>query len=48
MIDANERVTWTHTGPSGDRWSLIARRDPTETLTTPALPNFLIRLCDID
>jgi len=46
LIDANERVTWVHTGPTGDGWSSIVERGPSETLTTPALPNFSIRLSE--
>jgi Uma2 family endonuclease len=48
VIDADESVTWIHTGPAGDGWSSIVERGPNETLTTPALPNFAIRLADID
>ena len=48
VIDANEGVTWIHTGPSGDGWSSIVERGPNETLTTPALPNFAIKLGEID
>ena len=44
VIDANERVTWVHTGPSNDGWSSIVERGPSDTLTTPALPNFSMRL----
>jgi Uma2 family endonuclease len=47
VIDANERVTWIHTGPSGDGWSSIVERDENETLTTSAVPGFAIRLADI-
>jgi Uma2 family endonuclease len=47
VIDANERITWIHSGPSGDGWSSILERAPSELLTTPALPNFSIRLADI-
>jgi Uma2 family endonuclease len=47
VIDANERITWIHTGPSGEGWSSIAERGPQEALTTPALPNFSVRLGDI-
>jgi hypothetical protein len=36
-----------HTGPSADGWSSIVERGPSETLTTPALPGFAIRLADI-
>ena len=48
VIDANERITWVHTGPSGDGWSSIVQRGPQDALTTPALPGFLIRLGEID
>jgi Uma2 family endonuclease len=47
VIDANERITWVHTGPSGDGWSSIVERGPHETLTTPALPTFAIKLGEI-
>ncbi len=47
VIDANERITWVHTGPSGDSWSSIIQRGPQEALTTPALPGLSIRLDDI-
>jgi Uma2 family endonuclease len=48
VIDADESVTWIHTGPAGDGWSSIVERGPNETLTTPALSNFAIRLAEID
>jgi Uma2 family endonuclease len=44
VIDANECVTWVHTGPADDGWGSIIERRPDETLTTPALPGFAIRL----
>jgi Uma2 family endonuclease len=47
VIDANERITWVHTGPTGDGWSSIVERRSNETLTTPALPDFSINLADI-
>ena len=47
IIDANERRCWIHTAPSGDSWSSIVERGPNETLTTPMLPGFSIRLSDI-
>jgi Uma2 family endonuclease len=47
VIDANERITWVHTGPTGETWSSIVERTPTEALTTPALPSFSIRLSEI-
>jgi Uma2 family endonuclease len=48
VVDANERVTWVHTGPSGDAWSSVVKRRPDDALTTPALPGFSIRLGEID
>jgi Uma2 family endonuclease len=47
VVDANERITWVHTGPSGDGWSSIVERGRQDTLTTPALPGFSIRLDEI-
>jgi Uma2 family endonuclease len=47
VIDADTRVTWVHTGPSGETWSSIAERGPQDVLTTPAVPDFSIRLADI-
>ena len=47
VIDANERMTWVHTGPSGETWLSIVERGPQEALTTPAVPGFSIRLADI-
>jgi len=48
VIDANKRITWIHTQPSDSGWSSIVERGPNEVLTTPALPNFKIKLADID
>jgi Uma2 family endonuclease len=48
VIDGNERITWVHTGPTGDGWSSIRERGPQDALTTPALPGFSIRLSEID
>jgi Uma2 family endonuclease len=48
VIDANSRSTWVHTGPRGDQWSSITERGPQESLTTPALPGFSLRLGNID
>jgi Uma2 family endonuclease len=47
VIDADERVTWVHTGPDGETWSSIVVRGPQEVLATPAVPGFSIRLADI-
>ncbi len=48
VMDANERITWIHTGPSDEGWSSIVERGPREVLTTPALPDFSLCLADID
>jgi Uma2 family endonuclease len=48
VIDANERITWVHSGPQGDGWSSIVQRGPDETLTTASLPGFAVQLSSID
>ena len=48
VIDANERVAWVHTGPTGDGWSSILERGPQDALTTLTLPGFSILLSEID
>jgi len=47
VIDADTRITFVHTGPSGETWSSIVERGPQDVLTTPAVPGFSIRLADI-
>ena len=47
VIDANERITWVHTGPSGEGWSSIVERGPQDALTTPALPGLSLQLDEI-
>ncbi len=47
VIDANERRTFVHTGPTADGWSSIVERGPDEALTTAALPGFALKLGDI-
>jgi Uma2 family endonuclease len=47
VVDANERTTWVHTGPSDEGWASIVERGADETLTTPALPKFSIRLSEL-
>jgi hypothetical protein len=47
VVDANERTTFVHTGPSGDGWSSIVKYGPQDALTTSALPAFSIRLGEI-
>ena len=48
VVDANERVTWVHTGPSGDGWSSVVKCGPQDALTASALPGFSITLGEID
>lgn len=48
VIDANDRKTWVHTGSQRDAWSQIIERGPDDTLTTPALPGFSVKLAEID
>jgi Uma2 family endonuclease len=48
VIDANEGVTYVHTGPDGDGWSSIVTYGPQHALTTPALPGFSVKLDEID
>jgi len=48
VIDANERIAWIHTGPSGDGWTSVVELGPKEALTTPMLPGFSIRLGEIE
>jgi Uma2 family endonuclease len=47
VIDANTRMTWVHTGASGDGWSSITERGPRDVLATPALPGLSISLGEI-
>jgi Uma2 family endonuclease len=48
VIDANERMAWIHRGPNGDSWSSITQRGATDPLTASVLPDFALRLADID
>jgi Uma2 family endonuclease len=47
VIDADERTAFVHRDPSGETWSSIVEQGPQDALTTPAVPGFSIRLCDI-
>jgi Uma2 family endonuclease len=47
LIDANERITLIHTSPHDGRWSSIIKLGPEENLTTPTLPDFMIKLGEI-
>src|SRR6266849_3272156 len=38
VVDANERIAWGHTGPSGDGWASIVERGPQDALAASALP----------
>jgi Uma2 family endonuclease len=48
VIDANDRTTWVHTGPKGDGWSSIVKREAQDALTRSTLPGFSIRLSEIE
>jgi Uma2 family endonuclease len=48
VLDANACTTCVHTGPNGDEWSSIVKCGPQDTLTTPTLPGFSIKLAEID
>ena len=48
VVDANERMTFVHTGPGEDGWASIVERAANETLTTPALPGFAITLANVE
>src|SRR6266849_7982923 len=37
-VDANERITWVHTDPSGDGWLTVVKRGPQDALAASALP----------
>jgi Uma2 family endonuclease len=47
VVDANERTTWVHTGPSGDTWSSVVKCGPQDPLTASALLGLSIRLGEI-
>ncbi|MBM3552945.1 MAG: Uma2 family endonuclease [Alphaproteobacteria bacterium] len=46
VVDANDRVTFVHQGPSEAGWSSVARKGPEETLSCAAVPEFKFRLAD--
>jgi Uma2 family endonuclease len=48
VVDANERITWIHTGASGDGWTSIVERGPNEVLRISALPGFAMQLSTIE
>jgi Uma2 family endonuclease len=48
VIDADERTAWIHGSPSGDGWTSVVERGPKDTLTTPVLPGFSVRLGEIE
>ena len=47
VVDANERIAFVHTDPSGDVWSTVVKYGPQDALSTSALPGFSIRLGEI-
>ncbi len=47
VVDANERIAFVHTDPSGDAWSTVVKHGPQDALSTSALPGFSIRLGEI-
>ena len=47
VVDANERITWVHAGPTGEGWSSVIKCGPEDALTASALPGFSIRLGEI-
>jgi len=47
VVDANERIAFVHTDPSGDVWSTVVKYGPQDALSTAALPGFSIRLGEI-
>ena len=47
VIDAVQRRTFIHTGPTGDTWTSIAEHGPEFELTIAAVPGFRQRLADI-
>jgi Uma2 family endonuclease len=46
VVDANERVTWVHTGAGETGWDAIVRKEADEVLTCVALPGFAFRLSE--
>jgi Uma2 family endonuclease len=47
VVEANERITWVHTGPSGEAWSSVVEHGPRDALATSALPGVSIWLGEI-
>jgi Uma2 family endonuclease len=47
VVDANEPITFVHTGPQEEGWSSIVERGAQEALTTSTLPGFSIELPSI-
>src|ERR1700730_2840918 len=48
VVDANERATWVHTGPSGDGWSSVVNGGPADALSKRLEPGYSIKLGAID
>jgi Uma2 family endonuclease len=47
VIDANERVTWIHKGPTENGWQSVVRHGPNDALTPAALPGIAVRLAEL-
>lgn len=47
VIDAAQRRTFVHKGPSDTGWAEIDEKAPEETLVSAAVPNFAITLAEI-
>ena len=48
VVDANERVPLVHRDPTECGWASIVKHGASESLTTPALPDFKFKLDEID
>jgi Uma2 family endonuclease len=47
VIDANERITWVHKGPTENGWRSIVECGPDDALTPAALPDIAVRLAEV-
>jgi Uma2 family endonuclease len=48
VIDANERVTWVHKGPTEKGWQSVVEHGPHDALKPAALPAITVRLAELD
>lgn len=46
VVDASERVSFVHQGPSETGWASVTRKGPEEALGSAAAPDFKFRLAD--